>query len=295
MALSTMIFRRLYKGASFDSRLFKVIGPFVNFADRLAQKSLSTDADGRIPPFTLRARSAGVLNQFGGRRFTQSSFDFLKFIEGRDILSDVEKSSGETAPLVFDIGCGVGKFPRSLQVNDKKVRYIGVDIDKISIDYCRAKLGKPGYEYFLIDVNNGTYRPSGNAEPLSEEFEMVEDESAKLIVAWSVFTHMELEHIRHYLSVMQKKLSKDGTALVSAFVHDERSLVNDHLKYEYNGGYVVNIENPMKAIGFKKDVFLSAFEEAGLTTVGDFIPKQEPGKKNDPEALGQDLFVLRKK
>lgn len=287
--MNTMLLRRLYSGASFDSPIFKALGPLLNASDRIAQSVLGTNSKAPLPPFTLRARSSGILNQFGGTRYVQHSDNFIDFLKDSGVLGSDRKVT------VFEIGSGVGRIPRALMLSNVDYVYTGVDIDPPSVSYCENNFSDI-HRFHLLDVSNGAYRADGSQDPTSISFDMVKDESIDLITSWSVFTHMEFEHICHYLVQIRNKLKIDGTAVLSAFVYDDRKWMIENMKYAYKEGYTVNLENPMKAIAFSEEKYVKAFDDAGLELVEPFIPKRDLGSvENHPRAQGQDVFLVRRK
>src|ERR1022692_81127 len=58
---------------------------------------------------------------------------------------------------VFDFGCGCGRIARQLLVqNPRPLHYIGIDIHRGMIDWCRANLSTiaPDFEFYHHDVWN---------------------------------------------------------------------------------------------------------------------------------------------
>ena len=288
--INTMILRRFYKGSAFDSGVLKVAGPIINLLDNVAQSILKTNKDAKLPPFVLRARSSGVLNQFGGRRFVEHSAKFMELLRNKSLLPENDDFT------VVEIGCGVGRLLRALSIESKSsFSYIGVDIDPVSIDYCEKVYGDTHHDFHLINVSNGAYRPDGKEDPTNITFDMVSDNAVDIVIAWSVFTHMEIDHIRHYLKEISKKLNSTGVFVFSAFVEDDRSWIKDNFKFAYNEGSTVNIENPMKAICFTEEIYVNAIKAAGLELVEPFIPLKMADQTNKhSDAQGQDVFIVRK-
>jgi len=68
----------------------------------------------------------------------------------------------ETYETVFDFGCGCGRLARQLlQQNPKPRRYIGIDVHKGMIKWCRNSITPvdPNYQFFHQDVYSPSYAP----------------------------------------------------------------------------------------------------------------------------------------
>ena len=66
-------------------------------------------------------------------------------------------------PLILDIGCGCGKLARFFYINPH-IRYIGVDLFRPGIDWCRnafRELGGARFRFVHFDGVSPLYNPSG--------------------------------------------------------------------------------------------------------------------------------------
>lgn len=280
------LLRQRYSGTFFDSSLLKVAAPAVNKLDQIEQRRKGIPETPEIPPFSLRARSNGSWQQFGGERFIEAGDRLIDFLSTRSLLaSDAE---------VVEIGCGVGRYALALKRSGKQYRYTGVDIDASSINWCKSNLADASHSFHLLDVSNGAYNQAGDLDPTSVSFSTFADGTASLVFLWSVFTHMELDHIRHYLSVMRPMLRDGGTIVFSAFIYDDRESIRTANPHAYRSGFVANLERPMKQIAFPMTEFERAISDAGLKMANPPILRAESPDQMWPigAGLGQDVFVL---
>src|SRR5262249_35026287 len=92
---------------------------------------------------------------------------------------------------VFDFGCGCGRIARLLlQQTPRPRRYVGIDIQKAFIDWCKQNLTPvdPNFQFFHHDVYSLSCAPE-NTLRLAEPFP-VPDGEFSLVIAHSVFTHL---------------------------------------------------------------------------------------------------------
>jgi len=282
-------FRRNYNKTFFDSMFLKAGAPFVDFLDRASHaKAIKNSERTRLPPFSLRVRSAGVWKQLGAERFVKSGDIFLDFLRAEKLLSD--------STVIADIGCGVGKLAYALERNATTDNYyIGVDIDKKSVAWCLDAFTEADrFEFHFVDASNEVYNRSGGVDPKEQLFQMLEGKGVDLVVLWSVFTHMELEHIQHYLAVLEDRVSAGGYIVFSCFIYDDRESIRNELQFPRNGGYVANLDRPMKQIGFTENALRDAIALAGLVLEKPPMLRAEPGEPAWPTGgLGQDIFICK--
>ena len=281
------ILRQRYSGTFFDSKLLNVVGPAIDKLDRAAQTRKDVPLDPAIPPFSLRARSNGSWQQFGGERFVEAGDRLPSLLQDRGLVP--------AGAEIVEIGCGVGRYAMALNRAGLDYHYTGIDIDAQSIEWCAANLADPQHSFHLLDISNGAYNRSGAIDALAVRFDDLVSEPADLVFLWSVFTHMELVHIRHYLSEIRTLLKDSGTAMFSCFIYDDRESIRIANPHAYEGGYVANLERPMKQIAFPLEQFMSAISDAGLELVEDPILRAESAATMWPngKGLGQDIFLVR--
>lgn len=152
---------------------------------------------------------------------------------------------------VLDMGCGVGKTARFLAL-DSRIHYIGFDIFKPAIEWCRTAFRVPvgdRFRFVHFDGISKFYNPTGTIRPSDYEFP-VEDGSIDVAFAASLFTHLLEEDMRAYLRQCAAKLAPDGFALLSIkeAPHDAPDAMT----------------GTEQSIRLKRDFFVSAAAESGL-------------------------------
>lgn len=118
---------------------------------------------------------------------------------------------------VLDAGCGCGRVARPLVQNPRVRRYIGFDVIRENVAWCREYIAPPAKAraaFYWFDVHSGQYNPQGRLRAEELVFPC-EREGCDLVIASSVFTHLLEPAARHYLAEIRRVLSPRGCALCS--------------------------------------------------------------------------------
>lgn len=137
---------------------------------------------------------------------------------------------------ILDVGCGTGLLGiASEPFLGKDGKYIGIDVMKNDIDFCRSHFPTANFEFIHLNVANSAYTPSQN-DTKSEW--PIGGESFDLVTALSVWTHLNEEDALFYLRELCRVLKPNGKAIVTFFLLDklyENSLsMRSHQKGKYN-------------------------------------------------------------
>src|SRR5215207_3304195 len=162
-----------------------------------------------LPPLHLR-RYVGPL-----RSFESSGAEFMGHLRTLAELRPEER--------VLDVGCGCGQIALHLEhYMDEKGSYVGVDIHRPSIDWCRKSIAsrRPNFQFAHIDVRHLAYNPSGTQPAEAYRFPF-EDGTFDLILLKSVFTHMRSPDVSNYLSEVARLLTSNGRCLATFFLLNE--------------------------------------------------------------------------
>lgn len=203
------------------------------------------------PPLWLRSH-AGNLYDFEGSGGEYTAY--LKLLcnlkEGDDLL---------------DVGCGCGLMALNLtgaSTLPNYVRYyIGMDIHKLSIDWCKKHLVHGPFCHFIhMDIYNKDYNPYGKESPDNYKFPF-EDEVFDVILLKSVFTHMYQEGVENYLNEVKRLLRPGGRCLATFFLLD-----GEHPKFKYGDGPVryVRKSRPLLTVGYDESFMKEFSKRIGL-------------------------------
>jgi SAM-dependent methyltransferase len=145
-------------------------------------------------------------------RSASFSLDYLRDHFGLDTLE---------ATAMLDVGCGT-KFTQCFIDNEIPIkRYVGLDVDRELIDFLRANVDDPRFEYHHVDFANARYNPGGRR--MTEDAVLpIGGERFDLIVLFSVFTHLDPDDYRAMLELLRPHVEEGGRLLYTLFI-DERS------------------------------------------------------------------------
>jgi SAM-dependent methyltransferase len=236
----------------------------------------------------------------------------LRFMNDRDDETFL-RIAAELAELVYsrglprdgrmlDVGSGYGRLAIGLMETGYAGRYLGFDILKRHVRWCRRALTTdPRYRFRHLDVVNARYNPNGTIAPEAVRFPCP-DASQDCCALFSVFTHFYEADIRRYLAEIERVLVPGGRAVTTWFLFDQARLpavtapesafplvhvLDAVTRYE-------TPEDPLKAIGYDEAFVRGLVEAAGLhvaeVTRGRWARDADPGRSG----TFQDLVVVEK-
>lgn len=263
-------------------------------------RSLALWALGPADRLLLRARGKRDLPPLWLRRHVGPLRSFETAARGTGELIDelAPLSGGE---LVLDVGCGCGAMVPELRARlGAAGRYVGFDVHRPSIRWCQKRWGKDErLAFHLAELSSpytayGSQRNRGAILPVTSYRFPATDSTVQLVLAKSIFTHFLAPEVAHYLAEIRRVLARNGKALVSFFLFDDRPgaapppafLHGDPdepgLRWRRRG-------HPRAAVAYGKSYAERLVAGAGLhiTTLRTGF---WPGKM--PRPSGQDLLVL---
>jgi SAM-dependent methyltransferase len=125
---------------------------------------------------------------------------------------------------ILDVGCGIGRLARTLtDVLDPGAggAYVGFDPVAPAVAWCAARY--PAHFRFVhADLRNDLYNPGGAVAATGYRFP-VDDGWATLVVATSVFTHLDRPAVDRYLAEARRAMAPGASALLTFFLLDDDS------------------------------------------------------------------------
>jgi SAM-dependent methyltransferase len=120
---------------------------------------------------------------------------------------------------ILDVGCGTGLLGISSEpFLGRQGKYVGIDVMKNDVEFCRGHYPSANFEFIHLDVNNPAYAPSQSDTTLKWP---VESGRFDLATALSVWTHLNEDHALFYFREMCRVLKPGGKAIVTFFLLDE--------------------------------------------------------------------------
>jgi ubiquinone/menaquinone biosynthesis C-methylase UbiE len=208
---------------------------------------------------------------------------------------------------VLEVGCGVGRDAISLtKILSDKGSYVGFDIIKPSIDWCKQNITKKhrNFRFYYYDVKSQIHNSGGTMSTRDIKLP-AKDGSVDRIFLHSVFTHMFEKDILHYLKEFRRVLKPDGLVLASFFIIDDAAL--DSLRkgkskghrhalsfnYKLSNDCYINDENfPEGAVGYSPQKIRSMLKRTSLGIHGKYAHRGSWSGLSGSN--GQDILVLEK-
>ena len=165
---------------------------------------------------------------------------------------------------VLDLGCGCGRVARRLMLQaNPPERYLGIDINKPMIDWCRVNLSRPGWSFEHMDAYSACLNPRGLGNLTSRtRMELpLPAEPFTLAVAWSLFTHVIQEDAGYYLRELSRGLTPRAKLISTWFLFDK----TDHPYLQsFQHALYCNLDDPTNAVVYDKDYVRTIMSEAGF-------------------------------
>jgi len=185
---------------------------------------------------------------------------------------------------VVDVGCGSGRLARQL-ASWLTGAYLGTDILDPLLDHARKICGRNDWEFVKTD---------GQKIPWA-------DETADLVCAFSVFTHITHEETWRYV-VEAKRVLKPGGSIVCSFlefkIRGHWAIFRDDVK-DFSPNKVLNqflSRDAFEAFAFNAGLEVVAFFDGDKPHIPiDEVLRFENGHRVEKVgSLGQSVCVLRK-
>ncbi len=199
-----------------------------------------------IPPLEMRK----LVGNFEEHAFNNAS--------GARVFEGVDGSSDD---FVFDFGCGCGRIARQLlQQREPPKRYVGVDLHRGMIQWCRRNLQPrhASFEFHHQDVFNAGLNPRGRVKHAPFP---APDKAVSLFTAVSVFTHVLEESAAFYLREMARVLGPNGKAVTTWFLFDKASFP---MMQPFQNALFINPRDLSNAVIFDREWLKAEAGNAGL-------------------------------
>ncbi|SRR6266540_125303 len=168
----------------------------------------------------------------------------------------------EDCTSIFDFGCGCGRIARQLlQMARPPDRYMGIDVHRGMISWCLEHLEplNAGFRFHHHDVYNPSFNPEGGARTAPFP---IDQERFRVVVAWSVFTHLLQDQVEFYLREVARSLEPNGIAVSTWFLFDRS---NFPMLQDFQAALYINPIDPTNAVIFDRKWLQQLTKDVGLT------------------------------
>jgi SAM-dependent methyltransferase len=166
---------------------------------------------GHLPPYSMRQFIGGAAG------FEAAGAWFAQELQRLDLLPPGAR--------LLDLGCGCGRLALGLMrdpaLQSQDLRYWGLDVDPRAIGWCRRHItvAHPNFAFIHADVRNDSYHPAG-ASTVVEYALPLPDSSLDLVVATSLFTHLQTAELSRYHREAARVLAPGGRLYASYFLFE---------------------------------------------------------------------------
>jgi SAM-dependent methyltransferase len=149
----------------------------------------------------------------GDGPYTDIAGEFLRYF--------VEEGELPVDGTVLDIGSGIGRMASGLSLYlNQDGRYVGFEPVEAGVRWCqKAYSHLPNFEFHRVDLFNELYNPAGKVRATEYRFPL-EDQSADLVIATSIFTHLYEDDIAAYCREIGRVLKPTGKLLATVYIFD---------------------------------------------------------------------------
>ena len=229
-------------------------------------KTAVLEAIGKVLPRTQYRRVAGSVipsprRRFCGPEFRDDAF-YLKSAEGE--AHRLTRRLGCTASSrILDVGCGQGRLAIGLLRVLGEVHYLGIDVDRSSIAWCRRFIERdhPSFRFTHCDVYNERYNRRGVR--MGDGFRLdVEPGSIDIVYLFSVFSHTTEEDMRTYLKDFRRVLGKGGKVFFTTFVEERVPEISINPE-----NYRLRCTGPLHVVRYEQRYLFSLLEQLGYAVL----------------------------
>lgn len=219
------------------------------------------------PPLWIRQKVGGLND------FESSGAEYIAYLKLLCSLKPGDK--------LLDIGCGCGLV--CLQVNENTNlpeylgpdgRYVGIDINRTLIDWCRRHIKNPNCQF------------TTKAEELYEyKFDV--------ILCKSLFTHLLPSELGDYIAIIKEVLKSGGSCLTTFFLLNDKETTSKYRFKDWDGECQFSTRRktrPRLSIGYKESWLDRVLEQGGFN----YSTYYGSWRGNKTGLSHQDIIILKR-
>lgn len=221
---------------------------------------------------------------------------------GKDHIAKYKQFVGlHPGMTILEMGCGIGRdaFQFMDFLDNNAGKYIGVDVTRDSIMWCRNNItkGRSNFTFHHFDAFNELYNLNGTRTSMDLKLPIPASSVDRIVLA-SVFTHLLEDEIIHYLTEFRRVLKPGGRIFASLFLYSENAvaaaakkgttLTFGHLLR--NGVYVHHPQYPRWAVAYNDQAMKRMIATADLRLVRPYLKGSWSGLHENADD-GQDVAI----
>jgi SAM-dependent methyltransferase len=244
-----------------------------------------------LPPLMMRRIVGEPFSDIYGRCFE---------LTGRHIQTKLVHDAGlKGESHILDIGSGCGRIAIPLTESiDLSGSYYGLEAVRAMVNWCHRKITPkfPQFHFIHCDVYNKFYNPKGKERDESYQFPFNANQF-DLIIATSIFTHLQPAAAQNYIRQCARVMKSDGILFMTCFLIENGDHSSDgNLQFTNpleGGAFAAKASTPECAAAYPIQWFLERFEESHFA----FVPPVRWGSWAGKASAysGQDVLIFRKR
>jgi hypothetical protein len=222
----------------------------------------------QLPPNHFRIRLGTGNRLFNGHIvFIRAGYEtWLNFLS-RDYCASTSD--------IVELGCGCGRIARPLRDPPWdpwfKGTYVGVDIDRDMIEYCRSTFPEPKFQFILSPHKSTVYSPhnSHDAPVATRSVLCVVDEQSKdFIYSISLYSHLLETEVIEYMKESHRLLRTNGIMYMT-FLCIEHVKLGGRWTFRHRCGnaYIESAKFPEAAVAYHEAFVTDLAKKCGFREV----------------------------
>ena len=200
---------------------------------------------------------------------------------------------------VLDVCCGIGRTANALtNYLSPKGTYHGFDVVEKGITWCNKNIHSqyPNFQFQFVPLKNSLYN-SFSEESVQFSFPYADDAFSKVYL-FSVFTHMAIADIQHYLNEIYRVLEKEGLCLATFFTYKKEDNLAESpgfkFPHEKEGYRLLDHKLEEANIAIEDTKLSEMIEKSGLKKVNFIKGYWNNFKLKSQDNNFQDILILKK-
>jgi SAM-dependent methyltransferase len=175
---------------------------------------------------------------------------------------------------VVELGCGCGRIARPLR--DPRWdpwfegTYVGVDIDREMIEYCRSNFPEGRFQFILSPHRSATYSPGNlhNAQETPSEFFIADEQSKDFIYSLSLYSHLLETEVIEYMRKSYRILRTNGIMFLTFFCIEHVELGGRWtFRHRRGNAYIESTRYPEAAVAYHEAFVIDLAKKCGFREV----------------------------
>jgi SAM-dependent methyltransferase len=216
-----------------------------------------------LPPNHLRMR-IGV-----GNRILNDHINFIQ-TSGRCWLHFLSHQYCTSKSDVVELGCGCGRVARGLKDDWFEGTYVGVDIDREMVEYCRRNFPEERFQFILSPHKSVTYSRNNTSSTIETRGDLVVagQGSKDFVYSISLYSHLLESEMVDYMEESYRILKPGGIMYMTFFCMEHVEL-GGRWTFQHSRGnaYIESEQFPEAAVAYHRDFLVHTVKDIGFCEV----------------------------